>query len=166
MENCEFGCLYPKQSKADHDESVSCAYSFYKYLCNKRDRGEIDKNTNNRIICAKKSIDNATECGKCDFESSDLKELLEHEAKCIGIKIDLDSVNQVKLYSNKSVTCKICKKTFLHTCKTSTPRHQLNRHTKVCEKALSRNLKQQIKESLKDLDLETLKDIVSLLPKF
>lgn len=171
-----FLCGEYKCSELAHDQSITHAYNLLKHLLQQRNnkknlRLEEQFNLEDDISIAKKRykmhMETQFDCGGledgtcvADFETEE--EAIEHEMKCL--KFTRPTVYEVKkeYKSDLVLTCKICRKNFYHT--KFHPRYALNRHAKVCEKALSRNLKQQIKEGLKDLDLETLKEIVSLMP--
>ena len=85
-------------------------------------------------------------CGRCDFKS--MNELELHEVECFNYKREVIVCKPVKkekkLYSSETATCDKCNKKFLHTCKTSTPKHQLTRHQKTCKG--QRHFKQRIKD--------------------
>ena len=153
---CEYGCVYNAKMETEHQDSNTCSYLYLK--CLERRKHQNDYNNDNpkhtinvRITNAKESIKGERECGKCDF-SGNIQEVIRHEKECIGFKNEIDFIEEKKLYSDKKVTCKYCGKVFLHTCSTSEPKHQLNRHSKTCQKSYNRKLKQEIKESLNDLD--------------
>tara|TARA_R110000772_G_scaffold130952_2_gene239189 strand:- start:810 stop:1319 length:510 start_codon:yes stop_codon:yes gene_type:complete len=95
-------------------------------------------------------------CDKCSFESN-FECMLTHERECLGFKEAV--VFQRKVYSDAVAVCTICDKVFLHTCKTSTPIHQLNRHKKSCEKTVLKRLRSEIQKSLTNLNLNNLLDI-------
>ena len=166
---CEFGCVYKANMESQHQDSISCCYLYLNDL--KRRKIQTDfidhhqKRTINVLISnAKQSIQGELECGKCDF-TGNLQEVIRHEKECIGFKNEID-FNEKKLYSDKKVTCKHCGKVFLHTCLTSEPKHQLNRHAKTCEKTLSRRFRASITEFIKDVnDPYILREIDELCKK-
>jgi hypothetical protein len=153
---CEFGCVYSANKESEHQDSNTCSYLYLKCLERRKFQNDFidhhQKRTINVLISnAKQSIQGERECGKCDF-SGNIQEVIRHEKECIGFKNEIDFNEEKKLYSDKKVTCKYCGKVFLHTCSTSEPKHQLNRHAKICQKSYNRKLKQEIKKSLNDLD--------------
>lgn len=94
---------------------------------------------------AKSEEYDCAKCGRCDFKT--LNELEQHEVECFNYKREVileKPKKDKKLYSSETATCDRCNKKFLHTCKTSTPRHQLTRHQKTCQG--QRHFKQRIKD--------------------
>ena len=102
----------------------------------------LEEMTNNEEFdCAK--------CGRCDFKI--LNELEQHEVECFNYKREVIVVKQEKgkkLYSSETDTCERCGKVFLHTCKTSLPKHQLNRHQKTCSHDKSKLCRTNIRNFL------------------
>jgi hypothetical protein len=135
------------------------------------DNREEQRNINIRIDKAKIDLEGDLDCINCGKEFKNLNSILKHEKECLELEhnIDLSQEEKQKLYSDASITCKFCKKVFLHTCKTSLPKHQLKRHAITCQKSYNRKLKQEIKESLNDLEntsiLQKIVDEIAKLKK-
>ena len=168
MEKCGYECESKTFECSKTKMYITLKELELKRESNRYDNWDEQKNINIVINSLREELKDDFSC-MCGKEYNTLRGILQHEKECLGLKhdIELPSSEEPKvLYSNDSVTCKFCNKEFLHTCQTSTPRHQLNRHAKTCEKTLNRRLKQQIKDGIKDIgEAALLQDIIKLINK-
>jgi len=109
------------------------------------------------------------ECGNqygdngCEFEGTK-EEVIAHERSCLQFKREIFieiPKNEKKTYSSDKATCERCGKVFLHTCKTSLPKHQLNRHQKGCKGTLP--YKQRVKDFMTTATDEQLKKLYDFM---
>lgn len=141
------------------EDSATRYYSQYLWLKEKRETNNYSNLKRAKYINV--DLSNMTtyiqskdhSCDKCGHEAN-LEEMLTHERQCLGFKEEV--VFQKKVYSDATATCNVCNKVFYHTCKNSTPYHQLNRHKKTCEKTLVKRLRCEIQKKINTLDLNKL----------
>jgi hypothetical protein len=104
------------------------------------------------------------DCINCSKELDTFEELEKHEMDCFKYKrevfIEIPK-NEKKTYSSDKATCERCGKVFLHTCKTSLPKHQLNRHQKSCKGTLP--YKQRVKDFMTTATDEQLKKLYEFM---
>jgi hypothetical protein len=171
-----FLCGEYGESEIAHDESETHRFNYFNSL------KEQNKNRKNLKLEQQIHIDRELEkiqtyydsnmvyeCGNqysdkgCEFEGT-LEEVLAHEKHCLKFTRDLCipcETPKKKTYSDAKATCGRCGKVFLHTCKTSLPQHQLNRHQKTCKGKLP--YKQRVKDFMNVATDEQLKKLFDFM---
>lgn len=166
--NCEF-CGFIRGNQEAHDMSVTHAVNQRKKL--QVLESTLSGNQQNKVVKAIWDCDDIIkdlECGNsitvggnCNYKAKKLNDLLEHEKTCcfgeVVIRKEICPKVTKKVYSSAKATCKMCGKVYLHTSKNITPAHSLNRHQKTCEQNLGRNLRGELNQYIKDLDIVGLK---------
>ena len=167
---CDHKFQFPLAYKGDSSQYIADSatryYCEYLWLKEKRESNNYSDLKRGKYInidlCKMKEYIESKEhyCEKCGFEG-DFESMLKHEKDCFGFKRTIEF--QKKVYSDETATCNICDKVFYHTCKTSKPMHQLNRHKKTCEKTACKRIRCDIQKKLQSMDLNDLLDLKEYL---
>ncbi len=162
----KFNVPFHKENRQYIADSATRYYCEYLWLKEKRESNNYSdlkraKYINIDLKNMKEYIESKEHhCEKCGFEGN-FEAMLKHEKDCFKFKKTVEF--QRKFYSDETATCKICNKVFYHTCKTSRPLYQLNRHKKTCETTLCKRIRCEINKNLQSMGMNDLLDLKDYL---
>ena len=98
-------------------------------------------------------------CINCNFEVDKLTEMLKHEEKCLGLKVD----KSIQIFN--FLECAECGYKIQINGQKMKPKYMMNAHKKTCGDKVKKNRIKIIKQSLNNLDNSLINEIFKMINK-